>query len=358
MVCANPGARSASRINAASPRASSRATSTRRAPMAASRSAAICPIPEVAPVITITFPCMVQCAGITDGPRSESAATVPRFGPHSRCRASGSPSGGPRPALPRGGSGERWRRLDLPARSLLALCRRDARREREGRGRGARGHNCLDLAQGPSLRGDLEKALDSPRAVQGPDPPVEGRSVVPVLPARRLAVVTLLVDLSPDLRAHPRLSGRPPLAAGATEHRRRISARAALFVRVRVHGDGRLWVAFREKAPALAVRGDAEPGRVGRVAGADLAGGAEPPHPRQERLGVAGARVDLIIVLRKRNVSIDDVHGALNQQGCGLGLTAIHEVLRADAFSRPPRRHDGECPHAPRPEPAAVAIVG
>src|SRR6266702_7303674 len=61
--------------------------------MAASRSAATCPIPEVAPVITITFPCMVQWVGITDGPRSEWAATVPRFGPHGRCRASGSPSG-------------------------------------------------------------------------------------------------------------------------------------------------------------------------------------------------------------------------------------------------------------------------
>src|SRR6266403_2162656 len=47
---------------AASPRALSRATCTMRAPMPASFSAATCPMPEVAPVITTVFPRMVALA--------------------------------------------------------------------------------------------------------------------------------------------------------------------------------------------------------------------------------------------------------------------------------------------------------
>src|SRR5207244_12888491 len=58
MLCEMPGACSRRRASIACPRTLSRATSTRRAPMPASRSAATCPIPEVAPVMTMTFPCM------------------------------------------------------------------------------------------------------------------------------------------------------------------------------------------------------------------------------------------------------------------------------------------------------------
>src|SRR5690349_2256415 len=51
-----PGTWRRIRANAASPRALSRPTSTRRAPMAAGRSAATRPMPEVAPVMTQFFP--------------------------------------------------------------------------------------------------------------------------------------------------------------------------------------------------------------------------------------------------------------------------------------------------------------
>src|SRR5580658_563567 len=47
------------RLSVASPRAGSRATSTIRAPMPASRCAATSPIPEVAPVMTTTLPSIV-----------------------------------------------------------------------------------------------------------------------------------------------------------------------------------------------------------------------------------------------------------------------------------------------------------
>jgi hypothetical protein len=65
----------------------------------------------------------------------------------------------------------------------------------------------------------------------------------------------------------------------------------------------------------------------------------------------------LIIAMRKQNLSIYDIHDALSQQGHRLGLTAIHEVLRAEGFARLPRRRDEERPQRPRPERAAVADV-
>src|SRR5712691_163268 len=58
MPWAMPGPRLLARASAFSPRFRSRATSTRRAPMAASVSAATRPIPEVAPVMTTVLPRM------------------------------------------------------------------------------------------------------------------------------------------------------------------------------------------------------------------------------------------------------------------------------------------------------------
>src|ERR1700730_17182612 len=58
MLTSVRGARPRIRATAASPRAGSRPTSTSRAPMAASRSAVISPIPEVAPVMTQSLPSM------------------------------------------------------------------------------------------------------------------------------------------------------------------------------------------------------------------------------------------------------------------------------------------------------------
>jgi len=56
MLCAMRGAALRSGASAASPRFLSRVASTSRAPMPPNRSAASCPIPEVAPVTTMTLP--------------------------------------------------------------------------------------------------------------------------------------------------------------------------------------------------------------------------------------------------------------------------------------------------------------
>src|SRR5215475_14131427 len=58
MPWAVPGPHADRRASSASPRARSRATSTRRAPICASRSAATWPIPDVAPVMTTVLPRM------------------------------------------------------------------------------------------------------------------------------------------------------------------------------------------------------------------------------------------------------------------------------------------------------------
>lgn len=67
---------------------------------------------------------------------------------------------------------------------------------------------------------------------------------------------------------------------------------------------------------------------------------------------------DQIIKLRKQNYSIYDIRDELDRQGQGhLGITAIHEVLKDEGFSRLPRRADDEKPERPRPEADAVADV-
>src|ERR1700730_17630529 len=57
------GACCLSRASAVAPRAGSLPTSTRSAPMAATRSAVCRPIPEVAPVMMQTLPCMNHASG-------------------------------------------------------------------------------------------------------------------------------------------------------------------------------------------------------------------------------------------------------------------------------------------------------
>src|SRR5262245_38935856 len=59
---------------------------------------------------------------------------------------------------------------------------------------------------------------------------------------------------------------------------------------------------------------------------------------------------DRIIALRKRNLSVYDIHDALEQSGNHtLSVTAIQEVLRDAGFARLPRRADDERPERPRP---------
>jgi len=68
-------------------------------------------------------------------------------------------------------------------------------------------------------------------------------------------------------------------------------------------------------------------------------------------------RRELILKLRKQNLSIYDISGALEKEGTRLTPAAIALILKREGFARLPRRRDEERPDAPRPTPAQAADV-
>jgi transposase len=68
-----------------------------------------------------------------------------------------------------------------------------------------------------------------------------------------------------------------------------------------------------------------------------------------------GAARELIVAMRKQNLSVYDIEAALKTQGAPLSCTAIWEILREEGFSRLPRRLDEERPPRAHPAPAEVA---
>ena len=66
---------------------------------------------------------------------------------------------------------------------------------------------------------------------------------------------------------------------------------------------------------------------------------------------------ELIIALRKQNLSIYDISRNLTHQGHPLSPVAIAQVLKEEGFARLPRRADDQRPPGPRPTTAAVADV-
>jgi hypothetical protein len=64
-----------------------------------------------------------------------------------------------------------------------------------------------------------------------------------------------------------------------------------------------------------------------------------------------------IIALRKRNLSIYDIHEELAHAGESLSAVAISMILKEEGFARLPRRADEERPATPKPEKADVADV-
>ena len=67
---------------------------------------------------------------------------------------------------------------------------------------------------------------------------------------------------------------------------------------------------------------------------------------------------DHVIALRKRNFSVYDIRDELERADTDrLSVTAIQEILRAEGFSRLPRRADEERPDRPRPVADAIADV-
>ena len=66
---------------------------------------------------------------------------------------------------------------------------------------------------------------------------------------------------------------------------------------------------------------------------------------------------DLVVAMRKRNLSVYDIQRELAGAGHTVSINTLTLLLRQEGFARLPRRRDEERPQALRPEPAAVADV-
>ena len=64
---------------------------------------------------------------------------------------------------------------------------------------------------------------------------------------------------------------------------------------------------------------------------------------------------ELVATLRKQNLSMYDIHAALEQSGHQLSPAAIAIILKQEGFARLPRRADDERPNRPEPTAADVA---
>src|SRR3954462_2312244 len=77
------------------------------------------------------------------------------------------------------------------------------------------------------------------------------------------------------------------------------------------------------------------------------------PHPAPARDRVR----DLVVAMRKRNLSVYDIRRELAVAGHDISINALSVLLREEGFARLPRRLDEERPQATRPEEAAMAEV-
>src|SRR6516225_185406 len=66
---------------------------------------------------------------------------------------------------------------------------------------------------------------------------------------------------------------------------------------------------------------------------------------------------DLVVAMRKRNLSVYDIRRELAAAGHDISINALATLLREEGFARLPRRLDEERPQATRPEAAAMANV-
>src|ERR1700733_10889607 len=79
-----------------------------------------------------------------------------------------------------------------------------------------------------------------------------------------------------------------------------------------------------------------------------------PSHGPRSQPKKSAAR-ELIIRLRKQNLSIYEISQALKEQNHPLSPTAVGEVLKEEGFAPLPRRRDEDRPNYPRPSIEAVA---
>jgi hypothetical protein len=73
--------------------------------------------------------------------------------------------------------------------------------------------------------------------------------------------------------------------------------------------------------------------------------------PKQERAH------DLVVTLRKQNLSIYDISRALADSGQPLSPPGVAALLKKEGFARLPRRYDDERPPGTHPEQAAIADI-
>ena len=66
---------------------------------------------------------------------------------------------------------------------------------------------------------------------------------------------------------------------------------------------------------------------------------------------------NLVVAMRKRNLSVYDIQRELAQGGHTISINALSILLREEGFARLPRRHDEERPTHIRPEAAEIADV-
>lgn len=66
---------------------------------------------------------------------------------------------------------------------------------------------------------------------------------------------------------------------------------------------------------------------------------------------------ELVVAMRKQNLSVYDIQTELAQAGHSLSINSLSILLREEGFARLPRRRDDERPVVTRPELAAVADV-
>src|SRR5258708_25423614 len=66
---------------------------------------------------------------------------------------------------------------------------------------------------------------------------------------------------------------------------------------------------------------------------------------------------DLVVAMRKRNLSVYDIQRELAEAGHTISINALATLLRAEGFARLPRRRDDERPQRVHPHAAGTADV-
>lgn len=82
-----------------------------------------------------------------------------------------------------------------------------------------------------------------------------------------------------------------------------------------------------------------------------------PPAKGPEKKSGKGGPIDIIIALRKQNLSVYDISRVLETKGHILSPVSVSKILKEEGFARLPRRADDERPQALRPMQADAADV-